>query len=214
MPKKGILFSPFEKCAMRWYDKIVVSELGGEVFKKPVNQDTELILETSLQSFFFDQLLEANQKFQRPLPNESIYYSSLVMDKFGLSKEYYEIIDGRVRDKVLGIKLMEASQMHRREQQRALQDIGDTALFMCGFFYDSINEKIVDYRYYQEIGQVAYSRLNSFIPSFYDVNSFYKSLSRQFETLANLMQIIQRKSSDQQDSPVLLFINDHGLKVS
>ncbi|EQC46816.1 hypothetical protein [Bacteriovorax sp. Seq25_V] len=184
------------------------------MFKKPVNQQSELILETSLQSFFFDQLLEVNKKFQSPLPNETIYYSSLVMDKFGHSNEYYETVDGRVRNKILGIKLMESTQLERKEQQRSLQDIGDTALLMCGYFYDSINEKLVDYRYYQEIGQAAYSRLDAFVPSFYDVNSFYKILSSQFETLANLMQMVQKTSSEYQTNPILLFANHHRVKAS
>jgi len=43
---------------------------------------SELILGNSLQGYFFDELTEINQKSNRPLPNETLYYSSLVMDKF------------------------------------------------------------------------------------------------------------------------------------
>lgn len=188
--------------------------VDGEDMKNiPSQLDSDLILETSLQAFFFDQLIDANKKFQCPLPNETIYYSSLVMDKFGHSKEFFQITDGKVRDKILGIKLMEASLLKTREQQRELQDIGDTALLLCGFFYDSINEKIVDYKYYKDIGQMAYSRLNSLVPSFYDVNSFYRKLSGQFETLANIMQIVQRNQSDGPSDSFTLFLNERRLKA-
>lgn len=181
---------------------------------KPNLPENEIILETSLQAFFFDQLIDANKKFQSPLPNETIYYSSLVMDKFGHSKEYFDVIDGKVREKILGIKLLESTHLRKREQQRELQDIGDTALLLCGFFYDSINEKIVDYRYYKEIGQIAYSRLNSYIPSFYDVNSFYRNLSNQFDTLATIMQIVHRNQSDNKNDSFTLFLNDKKLKIA
>jgi len=180
-----------------------------------VISSSSLILNASLQTFFFDQLQSANKKSQVQLPNETIYYSSLVMDKFGHSHEYFETVDGRVREKVLGIKLLESTHLSRKEQQRELKDIGDTALILCGFFSDSINEKkLLDFKYYRDIGQTAYNRLDGFIPSFYDVDSFYSSLSRQFDLLTNLMQIVQQDHlrGDEQDS-VHLIINKN-LKAS
>lgn len=178
--------------------------------------ESSLILETSLQTFFFDQLLEINQKFQAPLPNETIFYSSLVMDKFGLSKEYFEFKDGKVKEKTLGLKLLESTQLTRKEQQRSLKDIGDTALFLCGYFSDSVNEKFNNLRYYRDIGQMAYRRLDSFVPSFYDVDSFYTQLSKQFESLANLMRIAQRENHDcaNTDESMILFLNETKIKAS
>ena len=177
-------------------------------------RDNSLILDASLQTFFFDQLQSVNQKSQIQLPNEVIYYSSLVMDKFGHSHEYFEVVDGRVREKVLGMKLLESSHLSAREQQRQLKDVGDTALILCGFFSDSINErKLLDIKYYREIGQAAYLRLNSFVPSFYDVDSFYKGLSGQFDILTRLMQVVQRTHLKADESDVHLIINKN-LKVS
>jgi hypothetical protein len=153
-----------------------------------------LILESSLQTFFFDHLLEVNNKSIEPLPKETIYYSSLVMDRFGLSQEYFEEVDGKIRDKVLGLKLLQSGHFQGKKQQRELKDIGDTALFLCGFFSESVNPKILDLKYYREVGQIAYSRLDAHIPSFYDVQSFYRKLSHQFETLTTLMKIVQQNT--------------------
>jgi len=180
-----------------------------------VVRDNSLILEASLQTFFFDQLQSVNQKSQIQLPNETIYYSSLVMDKFGHSHEYFEIVDGKVREKVLGMKLLESSHLSRREQQRELKDIGDTALVLCGFFSDSINErKLLDIKYYRDIGQAAYRRLNGIVPSFYDVDSFYDGLSRQFDILTNLMQIVQKTHLKKDDESGVHLILSQNLKVS
>ena len=46
-----------------------------------------------------------NKKTMNPLSQEAIYYSSRVMDKYSLSNKYFEVQDGRVREKTLGLKL-------------------------------------------------------------------------------------------------------------
>ena len=175
---------------------------------KEQKQENKLILESSLQSFFFDQLLELNKKSQAPLPNETIYYSSLVMDRFGDAGQYFEVIDGKVREKILGVKLLESSHQNKTEQRRSLKDIGDTALFVCGFFSDSLNNKIVDTKYYQEVGQIAYRRLNIHVPDAYQMDSFYRVLSKSFEKLSLMMSLVSEQTfkNSQENNPYLLMI--------
>lgn len=55
------------------------------------NSSPDLILETSLQCYFFDQLSELNKKCSSPLANEDIFYSSLVMDKFGMAQRFLNV---------------------------------------------------------------------------------------------------------------------------
>ncbi|MDD0854467.1 hypothetical protein HBN50_15250 [Halobacteriovorax sp. GB3] len=155
---------------------------------------SEIILESSLQSFFFDELQGVNQKSSRPLPNETIYYSSLVMDRYAHAHEYFEIVEGKVREKTLGLKLLETGEMSRTQAKKVLQDVGDTSLILCGYFSDSVNEKILNLSYYHDVGRQAYKRLNSMVPSFYDIDEFYHTLSYQFETLTNLIRIVQKKN--------------------
>ncbi|GAB4016326.1 MAG: hypothetical protein Fur0010_16070 [Bdellovibrio sp.] len=178
--------------------------------------NSDLVLESSLQFYFYDQLQEVNSKSTRPLPTETIYYSSIVMDRFGESSEFFEVVEGKVREKILGMKLLEANNMSKEQQKRTLKDIGDTALLVCGYFSDSLNKKIVDTRYYQELGQIAYQRLDSFIPSFYEVNSFYKLLSSSFESVTMLMGIVSKRMMSQslQDEAILVIGDPSKLKVS
>lgn len=157
----------------------------------------DFVLESSLQSYFYTQLQEFNKKSMEPLPNETIYYSSLVMDKFGASGNYFEVIEGKVREKVLGIKFLEASNMTREERKRTLKDVGDTALLICGFFSESLNKKILDTKYYQDLGQRAYSHLNAEVPSAYDVPSFFNLLSVRFDQLATVMNLVSEKTLGQ-----------------
>ena len=158
------------------------------------NSDSGLILESSLQSYFYTELQEINERLVGPLPNETIFYSSLVMDKFGDPTKYFEVVQGKVKNKTLGIMLLEASKISGEAKLSKLKDVGDTALLICGYFSESLNSKIVDPSYYEEVGQSAYSQLNSFIPSFYDVPSFYKHLSKSFTRLTNVMNLVSKKT--------------------
>ncbi len=167
---------------------------------------SNLILETSLQCYFFDQLVELNQKFSTPLQREDIYYSSLVMDKFGMAHHFFEEKEGKTSEKILGIKLMESTHLPKKKRIRELKDIGDTALFVCGFFADSLNKKIVDVSYYRDIGQAAYSKLNNLVPSFYDVDSFYNEFSKKFSNAALLMELLSKECSSNAKEDDLIWI--------
>ena len=158
-----------------------------------MNRSSEITLEASLQSFFYDRLSEINRRSSDPLPKEVIYYSSLVMDKFSESENYFEEIEGKTREKILGLKLFESGELPTAEQKRCLKDIGDTALFLCGFFPESLKSKLIDTQYYQRIGQTAYLRLNALVPMAYNRSAFYELLSQIFDQLAIVIDLVAQK---------------------
>lgn len=175
----------------------------------------DLVLETSLQSFFFDELSRVNEKSSRPLPKETVFYSSLVLDQYGESGNYFETVEGKVREKILGVKLLEACHLPKQKQMRALRDIGDTALFICGFFSDSLNGKIIDTSYYQQIGRSAYRRLNHFVPDVYETPSFFERLSDSFSGVTVLMNLVAEKMTKPDDAnEFLIFVGDRAIKAS
>src|SRR5690606_6956095 len=183
--------------------------------KQDSSATQDLVLETSLQSFFFDELTRVNQKCSKPLPRETVYYSSIVLDQYGESVKYFETNEGKVREKVLGVKLLEACHLPRSKQARELRDIGDTALFLCGFFSDSLNTKIIDTSYYQQVGRSAYQRLNHLIPDAYEIPSFFDQLSRSFSSVTMLMNIVAEKMNKPDDfEGMLLFVGDRAIKAS
>lgn len=176
---------------------------------------SELVLENSLQSFFFDELCSINQKSSNPLPKEAIYYSSLVMDRYGSSNEYFEIVDGKFQEKKLGIKLLEVTQLPKESQKRVLKDIGDYSLLLCGFFSDCLNRQLVDESYYQRIGQQAYQSLDGMVPDFYEVPSFYRSLSQRFSNICLMLAMVaERLNTNSTSSECLLFVDGKIRKAS
>ena len=60
----------------------------------------------------------------------------------------------------LGLRLAQALESGGIRQRTSLKHIGDVALFVSGFFSDSLNRKLVDVDYYVSIGGCAYSALS------------------------------------------------------
>jgi hypothetical protein len=171
---------------------------GGEMSVK--NSTPGITLESSLQTFFFDELNKINASSTTPIPMELVFYGSTVMDHFGDSSRYFDIVEGRVRDKILGTKFLEASHYDRRMQKKAFREIGDTSLFLCGYFSDSVKDRVVDLSYYQNLGKSAYGRLNALVPEAYAMNGFYKKLANAFDGLSNIMSIVAHNMQDKDNS--------------
>lgn len=154
----------------------------------------KIILSTNLKGFFFEGLTELNKKSLCPVPESVIFYSSDVLDKFALSSEFFETSEGKVREKILGTKLLEATQVSREEQRKIYKEVGDMSLLVCGYFSESVNKKIVDTQYYSQLGRMAYSHLNNVSPSFLDIPCFYGMVSTCFEPLTTLMTLLANKN--------------------
>lgn len=153
----------------------------------------KIILSNNLKGFFFEGLSELNKKSLCPVPESIIYYSSDVLDKFALSEEFFETSEGKVREKILGMKLLEASQYSREEQKRIYREVGDMSLMVCGYFSQSVNKKIVDIQYYSQLGKMAYSHLNNVTPKFLDIPHFYGMVATCFESVTTLLTIFASK---------------------
>jgi hypothetical protein len=167
------------------------------------DQSKKIILKTNLQGFFFEGLNTLNKKSLCPVPESVIYYSSDVLDKFALSQDFFEISDGKVREKILGMKLLEATQLGRDEQRKVYKEVADMSLLVCGYFSESTNKKLVDAQYYSQIGKMAYSQLNNVAPTFLDIPSFYNMFATCFESITTLMSILATQSRNGLDNNLI-----------
>lgn len=168
------------------------------------NNESNLILENSLQCFFYDQLKNVNERTLSPLSNEQIFYSSLVLDRFGDSQNYFEFTQEGVKEKALGLKLLETSHLPLAKQKRILKEVADTSLLLCGYFSESFNRKIIDLAYYRSIGENAYQKLNTLVPEMYDVEGFYYSFSASFAKITDLITIVSKQLQNESPNSYLI----------
>src|SRR5438552_11746477 len=64
-----------------------------------------------------------------------------------------------IEDAPLALKLAEAADAPPRERRRSLREIGDTSLYVSGYWADSLGDKLVDVGYYISLGGSAYGEL-------------------------------------------------------
>jgi hypothetical protein len=64
-----------------------------------------------------------------------------------------------IPDAPLALRLAAAIEEPPRERRRSLREIGDTSLFVSGFWAESLTDKLVDVDYYIDMGGSAYGEL-------------------------------------------------------
>src|SRR5205823_8675374 len=76
-----------------------------------------------------------------------------------------EMTRARITDEPLGVKLAQSA-ADPGERVRTLKEVGDTSLYVAGFFAESLTRSLVDVDYYVGLGQSAYGQLaRSFGPT-------------------------------------------------
>ena len=158
-----------------------------------MDKNNKIFIEDSLQCYFFEHLSQLNGTIKRPLPQETIFYSSQVLNNMAVSSNFFEILEnGEVREKMLGFQFLKSCQLSKIEQKSKLKDIGDTSMYLCGVFTESLSKKIVDQSYYIKLGQTAYAKLNTLEPDFLGIEHFYQDLSQQLKTVVEVLALFTR----------------------
>jgi hypothetical protein len=92
---------------------------------------------------------------------------------------------------VLYARALEAS---RADRARLLRAMGDTALFVSGFFADSLSRKLVDLSYYRSMGGHAYSCLGREEPRDAYGPQVFLELAGRFTEFADLLAEVSESS--------------------
>lgn len=83
-----------------------------------------------------------------------------------------------------------------------LKKLGDTSLYITGFFSESLNRKIVDISYYINMGESAFHSLASSVHE-ETYSKLYKDFSTQFVRYMEALNYISKQSNLQKDSNLL-----------
>ncbi len=97
---------------------------------------------------------------------------------------------------------MTAISAENPKNRELMRIVADRALYLTGFFGDSLQRKIVDLDYYIEIGSAAYSNLHSWTKED-SLAGVYKTFSSRFTDFVEVLNYISEKSQVQSDQNVL-----------
>jgi hypothetical protein len=140
---------------------------------------------------YFKEQVEGAMQRQRLTTSEwTAYYVVNLLSGF-VSIER-QASDGGA-DEPLGVRLARAMQLQGAARREELRRVGDSSLFVAGFFGDSLNRRLVDIDYYISLGEHAFGRLSQ-----YDADAFadvYGEIAEKFVPLVDVLTDISERAA-------------------
>jgi len=141
------------------------------------------------------------------LDPHATHYVVNMMTLFSRSENFYED-DGEIYGiKPLAMMLADAADAPSAEHRnQVLQRIGDVALFISGFFVDSLANKAVDIDYYIHMGENAYGSLSEETRGTFRGNAFahiFRELACNFQILTDVLNEVRDGPCPDSDQNVL-----------
>ena len=88
------------------------------------------------------------------------------------------------------------------KNKEMMKVLADRALYLSGFFGDSLHKKMIDVDYYVDMGSAAYSNLSVWSKED-NLSSIYKTFSKRFTEYMEVLNYMSEKSSLKADDNVL-----------
>ena len=153
---------------------------------------------------YFRESIDAAIDKQGVLVNpHTAHYVVNLLTMYSRSEELYEDHGEGYGLRPLALMMADAVDAASPEQRScSLQRIGDVALFIAGFFSDSLASKAVDIDYYIHMGGNAYGSLSDEVRGTsrgQALGDVYRELARKFQILVDVLNDVRdtaRQSSD------------------
>jgi len=157
----------------------------------------------NLRDYFRESIDSAIDKQGVAVDPHATHYVVNLLTLFSRSEELYEDHGDDYGIKPLALMMVDAADASSTEQRTfSLQRIGDVALFVAGFFADSLAHKLVDLDYYIYMGGNAYGSLSDEIRGTARGRALagvYRELASKFQVVVDLLNDVRdsaRQSSD------------------
>lgn len=150
---------------------------------------------TNLQEFFRRSIDDVIAGQGVDIDPHATHYVVNMMTLFSRSEHLYED-DGEIYGiRPLALMLADAADAPSPEHRnQTLKRIGDVALFVAGFFTDSLRDKAVDVDYYMHMGENAYGSLSEETRGTFHGNAFadiYLELATKFRLLIDVLNEVR-----------------------
>jgi len=156
-----------------------------------------------LRDFFRESMNSAIANQGVNVDEHATHYVVNLLTLFSRSEDLYESHGEVYGLKPLALMLADAAEASSAvERNASLQRIGDVALFIAGFFADSLQYRLVDLDYYIHMGGTAYGSLSDEIRGTTRgraLAAVYRELAYKFQIVVDLLNEIRdgvRHSSD------------------
>jgi hypothetical protein len=102
----------------------------------------------------------------------------------------------RLTDEPLGLKLaQQQASGDAGERVRNLKQVGDTSLYVAGFFAESLTRSLVDADYYIGLGQNAYMQLARSFGAGKSISKIYEELAAKFPQFVDVLAEVRKRTT-------------------
>ena len=161
----------------------------------------------NLQEFFKDSVADAMEKQGVAADDHTAYYVVNLLTLFARSEKLYDRHTDGSGPPPLALLLAEAAASPDPQVRNfVLQRVGDTSLFVAGFFQDAFARKLVDVDYYIEVGGAAYGSLSSSVRGTVRGRAFggvFAELAAKFREFVDVLAEIRDSARSADDHDIL-----------
>ncbi len=159
-----------------------------------------LILAHSVQAYFREALEGAMRKSNLHFTESAQVYVVHLLNEFSRSEKAFAGSDHGAEATVIEL-LERAILSDDHEALRIYRHLGDTSLYLLGFFKESKRGRMVSQTYYMDMGANAYSCASD-LSRAYAINSavLFQELSDRFQDMVTVMENIAQYGNQQGNS--------------
>ena len=147
----------------------------------------DVTLAASVDEFFHEVVTDALHSVDIEASEPASWYLVGLLGDFART---------RLTDEPLGMKLAQAS-TDPGERVRTLKQVGDTSLYVAGYFSESLTRSLVDVDYYVGLGQNAYSQLASSLggrsAEATPLRDVYQELAAKFPAFVDVLSKVRKR---------------------
>lgn len=154
----------------------------------------------TIESYFAEIVGQAVQQRKVAVTAEAQFYLVKLLCEFALTDRLYEPDDetGQRQREALALQLARANSAPSNERVQLLKRLGDSSLYISGFFAESLARSLVDVEYYISMGGNAYGSLSATLQSRPGPSTFvsmFAELSSKFRDLVGVVASVSETSS-------------------
>jgi hypothetical protein len=137
---------------------------------------------TSVDEFFHEVVTDALHAVHLDTSAPAEWYLVSLLGDFATA---------RISDEPLALKLAGAREAEPGQRVRQLKEVGDTSLYVSGFFTESLGRKLIDAEYYIGLGSRAYAELSGRLGG--SLTEVYRELSANFPQFVDVLTEVRRR---------------------
>jgi hypothetical protein len=143
----------------------------------------DVVPHASVDAFFHEVLTDALESMRVDATEPAGWYLVSLLGDFTRA---------RLPDEPLAVKLAQSVAADPGERVKTLKEVGDTSLYVAGFFAESLSRKLVDADYYIGLGRGAYAELAGRMGSS-SITEVYRELSEGFPGFVEVLAEVRRR---------------------